>query len=134
MRYNLELKAMGQEDVPAEEREIGKLIDRKISALSKKVKAFAPDEILLRVLVEQIPAHHTYHVSVTLDAPGKTLAAKGQRSKIASPISAAFADIERQFDAYCASRRGEHDWKRLARRQELRGHKTAPALPESDQV
>jgi ribosome-associated translation inhibitor RaiA len=91
-------------------------------ALSKRVKAFAPDEILLRVLVEQIPPHHTYHVSVTLDAPGKSLAAKEQRSNIASPISVAFAEIERQFDAYCASRRGEHDWKRLARRQELRRH------------
>ena len=45
---------------------------------------FAPDETLLRVLIEQNPAHRIYHVSFTFDVPGKVIAAKEEGRDIAS--------------------------------------------------
>jgi RNA polymerase sigma factor (sigma-70 family) len=60
--------------------------------------------------------------------PGKTLATIEELPAPEPAIRAAFADIERQIEAYKANARGEHWWKRLERRKALRELKAnAPA-------
>jgi ribosome-associated translation inhibitor RaiA len=126
MKYNLELKGFEQQESSANEAEIRKLIERKISSLDKRFKAFPPDGIFLRVLVDKVAAHKLYHVSVTFDVPGATIAAKDQSTHIESAVSTAFAELERQLEEYLADRRGEPEWKRIARRKELRQRKVTP--------
>lgn len=113
MIVNLELKGLDEQDGSVQQGKIRSSLDSKISVLEKRVKAFAADDVFLRVLVDETSAHESYHVSITFDVPGKTLAVKEQASNLASAISAAFAEIERQFDAYRASMRGEHEWSGL---------------------
>lgn len=108
------------------------LIERLMARLSRKHRKL-PDPVFLRVAVEAIPPHRLYTVSLTLDVPGKTLAAKEQNHDEAAAIRAAFEEIDRQLEAYKASYRGEQFWKRLARRRELRDMKTAAASSITDQ-
>jgi hypothetical protein len=70
--------------------------------------------------VEQNPAHTLYHASIVLDVPDTTIAAKDEGRDPECPLRAAFTEVERQLDEYKAIQRGEHDWKRRVRREELR--------------
>lgn len=108
------------------------LIESLIGRLSRKHKNL-PKPVFLRVAVEEIQAHRLYTISITLDVPGKTLAAKEQNHEETAAIRSAFEEIDRQLDAYKASYRGEQFWKRLARRRELLGMKTEAAFSISDQ-
>ncbi len=115
---------------PAEK--IRSLIERLIARLARKNKRL-PEPVFLRLAMEEIPPHRLYTVSITLDLPGKTLAAKEQMHDPEAAIRAAFEEIERQVEAYKATSRGEQFWKQLARRRELRRMKTEQPFIESDQ-
>ena len=118
MTHNMEFK--GFEQNLSREEELRKLIENLASRLEKKLKRFDADELLLRVVVEESSAHTLYHVSIVLDVPEKTIAAKDEGRDPESPLRAAFTEVERQLDEYRAIQRGEHDWKRRVRREELR--------------
>ncbi|SRR6059036_3805227 len=113
MERNIEFKALELDE------QIRKLIDRLISKLEKTASAFSPELAHLRLFVEYIAAHKLYEVSITLDLPGRKLAAKEERHDLKASIRAAFDEIERQLKKYKASLRGDH-WKRPARREEVR--------------
>jgi RNA polymerase sigma-70 factor (ECF subfamily) len=73
--------------------------------------------------VEQVSAHKLFGVSITLDVPQKTLAAKEESHDVEATIRAAFEGIERQLDEYKAALRGEQWWKLHRKRNELRQFK-----------
>jgi ribosome-associated translation inhibitor RaiA len=102
------------------QKELQKLITDLITKIEKKTKAFSPDVVFLRLMIEENSVRALYHVSITLELPEKTLAAKEERHDLNETIRDAFADIERQLEAHKATLRGEHLWKRRARREELR--------------
>jgi RNA polymerase sigma-70 factor (ECF subfamily) len=73
--------------------------------------------------VEQVPVHKLFRVSINLDVPQKTLAAKEESHDVEATIRAAFEEIERQLDEYKAALRGEQWWKQHRKRRELRQFK-----------
>lgn len=131
MKHNVEFKGFDQKDSSEREAKILRLIEEKVSRLDKRVERFTPDEVFLRVLVESF-GHKNYDVSLTFEVPRKTLAAKEDSRELESAIRGAFAEIERQFEAYRTTMRGEPDWKRVARRAELRRKKIEAVPDEAD--
>ena len=102
------------------------LIDRLTAKLEKNIGTFSPDAVHLRLMVEHNSARKLYTFSLTLDVPGKTLAAKEERHDIQAGIRSVFEEIDRQLKKYKANLRREH-WKRPERRQELREMKAEAA-------
>jgi RNA polymerase sigma factor (sigma-70 family) len=103
------------------------LVGKLISRLDRKSKRLASGPIFLRLAIEEIPAHNRYRISLTLEAPGKTLAANEETHDPEAGVRAALSELERQMETYKDRLRGEHFWKRLVRRDELlRKKKNAP--------
>jgi ribosome-associated translation inhibitor RaiA len=102
------------------------LIEELVKKLDKRTKRFPPDEVFLRLLIEENPVRKLYHVSLTLEIPGKspatkkTLATKEERHDLIETLRDAFDEIERQLEAYKSTLLGEPIWKRPSRREELR--------------
>jgi ribosome-associated translation inhibitor RaiA len=114
MNCNIEFKGF------APQKDVQKLITQLIGKIEKKAESFSPDVVYLRLLVEENSVRALYHVSITLTLPEKTLATKEERHDLRETLRDAFAEIERQLEAHKATLRGEHTWKRRARREELR--------------
>src|SRR5579862_6444831 len=113
MEHNIEYK-----DFEPDEK-IKELIDQLTSKLEKNTKLFSPELPYLRLFIELIPVHKLYRISITLELPGKTLAAKHEEHDLKAGLRSAFEEIDRQLKKYKDSLRGEH-WKRPSRRQEIR--------------
>src|SRR5438105_14628895 len=109
MKHNIEFKGFDRNDAAEPKEAIRKLIEDQIARLEKRTKSFSPDVTFLRILVEDISAHKLYHVSVTLDVPGKTLAAKKETHAAEAGVREAFAEIQRQLEDRKATLRGEHE-------------------------
>ncbi len=110
MKHQLELK--GLEPTPR----VQSLID----SLDRKARWLPGDSLFLRCAVEDEPVNKLVRVTVTLTAPQKTLVAKAEASDVEAAIRSAFQKIEKQLEAYKSSLRGEHWWKRVQRRRELK--------------
>jgi ribosome-associated translation inhibitor RaiA len=117
VNVNIEFK-----NLPPDET-LRKLTDQLTGKLRKKLARLAGDESFLRILVEENTARKLYRVSITLELPKKTLASQEERHDINETIRDAFIEIDRQIETYKATLRGEHEWKRRARREELRKNK-----------
>jgi ribosome-associated translation inhibitor RaiA/DNA-directed RNA polymerase specialized sigma24 family protein len=109
-----------------------KVIEDLIKRLDRKTRIFSPDEVFLRLKVEHNQAHKLYSVVLTLDLPGKILAAREQKRQAEPAIRTVFAEIDRQLAEYKAALRGEHFWKRLTRLEELRQLQTKAAPPDPE--
>jgi RNA polymerase sigma factor (sigma-70 family) len=107
-----------------------KLMDDWTARIEKKVANFSPDLVDLRLLVEKNPTRSLYCVSMILELPGKTLPTKEERHELHECLREAFVKLERQLDAYKATLRREHLWKRSAVREHLRRSKIAAAPVE----
>jgi len=114
MKFNTEFKNF------APEERNRRLIERQVAKLEKRARAFPMDTLFLRIFVEENQARTLYGISITMDVPGKTLATKEERHELEVAIKDAFAEIERQLKEHKSRLRGEHLWKRLGRRGELR--------------
>jgi ribosome-associated translation inhibitor RaiA len=111
MNCNIEFKGL------APQIQTQNLIKELITKLEKKTKRFSPDEMFLRLLVEENSTRKLFRVSNTLELPQKTLAAQEERHHLEESVREAFAEIERQVEAHKASLRGEPMWKRRERRK-----------------
>jgi ribosome-associated translation inhibitor RaiA len=120
MNHNVEFKHFEPD------QKIRKLIAELIKKLERRAKRFPPDEVFLRLLIEENSIRKLYHVSLTVKIPGKspatkkTLATKEERHDLIETLRDAFDEIERQFEAYKSTLPGEPIWKRPTRREELR--------------
>ncbi len=76
MKHQVEFKGLGPSESFEPKEGIRELIEKLLARLEKRAKSFSPDVLSARVMVEQNPAHKLYHVSITLEMPEKTLAAK----------------------------------------------------------
>ena len=97
-------------------QKIREVIENLIKRLEMKVKGFAA---FLRVVAEEHSTHRFFHVSLTLELSGKTLAAKEEGLELERALRAAFDEIERQLLDYESMMRREHLWKRLGLNQEI---------------
>jgi RNA polymerase sigma factor (sigma-70 family) len=129
MKHNVEFKNFEPEE------KIRKLIAQLINKLQKRAKRFPPDEVFLRLMIEENSVRKLYHVSLVLEIPGKspaskkTLATKEERHDLNETIRDAFDEIERQLEAYKSTLIGEHLWKQRTRRDKLRQMK-AVVVPD----
>jgi len=103
------------------------LIDSRIAHLDRKAKGLSGDPVFLRCAVEEVPIHKLFRVSVTLDVPQKTLAAKREAHAGEEAVREVFDDIEKQLEEYKSKMRAEQWWIRVQRRRELHRQKAAPA-------
>jgi ribosome-associated translation inhibitor RaiA len=117
VNVNIEFKNLSAEETTR------KLLDQSAGKLRKKLARLAGDESFLRVMIEENTARKLYRVSITLELPKKTLASQEERHDLNETIRDGFNEIERQIETYKATLRGEHEWKRRARREELRKNK-----------
>jgi ribosomal subunit interface protein len=104
---------------------VQELVEQSIARIDRLVTGYSWEPVFLRVFVEWNAARTLYRVSLTLDVPGRTLAAQEERHDVRDAIHEAFAEIERQSTKYRETQRGEDDYKRPARRAHLQRHKQA---------
>src|ERR1700682_2598941 len=109
MKPNIEFKGIEKTSSDSEER-IRKLIEELMRKVERRVKNFPPDDVFLRVLVEQNRAHSLYRISVTLDVPGKTLAAKTETHEAEGAVRDAFTEVIRQLEEHKSTLRRERLW------------------------
>jgi ribosomal subunit interface protein len=128
MKHNIEFK---QFEPTTHVRE---LVEELISRLEKHMKKFSEDAVFLRVLIEENAVRTLYHVSITLDLPGKILATKEERHDVVEAIRDAFTEIEQQVEKFKSSLRGEQYWKRQTRREEVRREKKVEAVPPEERT
>jgi RNA polymerase sigma factor (sigma-70 family) len=81
-------------------------------------------------MVEENLSRTLYQTSLTMEVPGKTLATREERHDLEIAIKDAFVEIDRQMKTHKSRQRGEHLWKRLAKRDELRQMKIDAAHAE----
>jgi DNA-directed RNA polymerase specialized sigma24 family protein/ribosome-associated translation inhibitor RaiA len=96
---------------------------RKLAArhLDKHLVHFGSDSVRLRVVAEQNKHHANLHtVLVRLVVPGSLLASEETADSIPAAAKSAFAEIERQLIEHLEGMRGEDEWTRKKRREELR--------------
>jgi ribosomal subunit interface protein len=111
---------------------VRKLVDELIARLEKLIKDFDQETVFLRAVIEENPVRTLYHVSITLDLPGKTLAAKAEHHDVVRTLRDAFNEIERQVKKFKADLRGEQYWKRHTRREEVRRKKKVESVPTEE--
>jgi RNA polymerase sigma factor (sigma-70 family) len=114
MKQELEFK--GFDPTPG----IRSLIERQIERLDRKSQSLPGDVLFLRCAVEEVPVRKLTRVTVVLVVPQNTLAAKEEAHDAEAAVQSAFQEIEKQLEAYKSSLRGEHWWKRVERRWELK--------------
>ena len=104
---------------------VRELVDRSIARIDRLVTSVAWEPVFLRVIVERNATRTLYRASLTLDVPGRTLAAQEERHDVQDAIHEVFAEIERQIRKHRDAQRGDDAYKRPARRAHLRRHKQA---------
>jgi ribosome-associated translation inhibitor RaiA len=117
VNVNIEFKNLSAEETTR------KLIDQSTRKLRKKLARLDGDETFLRIMVEENSVRKLYRVSISLELPKKTLASQEERHDLNETIGDGFSEIERRIETYKATLRGEHEWKRRARREALRKNK-----------
>lgn len=126
MRHSIEFKHFEPDE------RVRKLVEELIARLEKHTKGFDKEIVFLRVAIEENSVRTLYHVSITLDLPGKILAAKAEHHDVIATLRDAFDDIERQVEKFKADLRGEQYWKRRTRRDEVRLKKKAEPVPTEE--
>ena len=134
MKHNIEFKNFDPDKTLETKDGIRKLIETCLARLEKSAKALPPDAVSARVMIEQNLAHKLYHVTVTLEVPEKTLAAKKETHNLAAGIRQAFAEIHRQLDHHKATLRGERQWKQIERRDQVRHNRSKIPASELSEV
>jgi len=119
MTHNEEFKSFEPD------KRIQRLIQNRIKKLETKIQAVPSDSTYLKVFLEGNAARKLYHVTLTMDLPGKTIAAKEDAHDPALSIKAAFDELETQVEKHKEAMRHERLWKRIAKRSELRRMKAA---------
>jgi RNA polymerase sigma factor (sigma-70 family) len=119
MNHNKEFKSFEPDE------RIQHLIENRIRKLETKLQAFRADSTYLKIFIERNAARKLYRVTLTMDVPGKTIAAKDDAHDPALAIKAAFDEVESQAQKHKEALRHERLWKRIAKRDELRRTKAA---------
>jgi ribosomal subunit interface protein len=126
MKHNIEFKHFEPR------QRVRKLVEELIARLEKHMKDLPQDNTFLRVLIEENSVRKLYHVSITLDLPGATLATKAERHDPVDTIRDAFNEIERQIERHKARLRRDYLWKRPARHEELRPKTNGKTVPSEE--
>jgi ribosomal subunit interface protein len=111
------------------------LVAKRVKRLQKYRPDLAEPAAVLKLVLELDEPRKLFRVALTLEVPGhevpgRTLAAHHERHRAEEAINAAFEDIEQQLARYKAVETESWEYKRPARRAELRQRKLkAPPGP-----
>jgi ribosome-associated translation inhibitor RaiA len=119
MKHQVEFKGFGPNDSFEPKNGVRELIEKLLARPQKRAKAFSPDVLSARVVVEQNPSHKLFHVSVTFVMPEKTFAEKKETYDLDAGIRSVFNEIQRQLEDHKGTLRGEAHWKQLERREQI---------------
>lgn len=124
MKHSIEFQGLA----PGSETEetIRRLIEEGTAHLEKHARALKQDVISLRVVVQK---NKLYHVAAHLAVPGNVLAAANEGHDIEASVRDVFANLLRQLEEYKQRVRGEHLWKQMRKREELRRRKLSVSPP-----
>lgn len=89
--------------------------------LDRHVAHFAPDLLRLRIVVEESKHHSNIRtVRLRLTVPGGQLTSEKTADSFQAAAKDAFGELERQLIERLERMRGEDEWKRVQRREQLR--------------
>jgi RNA polymerase sigma-70 factor, ECF subfamily len=125
MKHNLEFKNFSPNHRLREQ------VEELIAHIDRHAPNFPADAFFLRFFIEENTKRKLYHVSLTCDVSGRTLAAQEERHDAIEAVRAAFAEIERQIEKHKEMLSGSYLYKRPARREALRRGK-AEAIPAGE--
>ena len=99
-----------------------KLFERRLARLSRLARVFSPELVHLRVLIrrEGRPESPRYEGRFVLRTPPRVVETTATADSVAAVISEGFDELTRRLEEVKAKLRGEHLWKRKARREKLR--------------
>jgi len=127
MKHQVEFKGLNPTD------RIRDLVENRVAHLDRLSRGIRDDALFLRCAVEEIPARTLFHVTVRMDVPLKTLAARHEDHDADVAIRRTFAEIETQLETYKSGIRREQWWSRPERRREVAAKKAEPeAAPVED--
>ncbi len=86
--------------------------ERQVGKLSKLLKRYSPDLVLLHGSVEKHPRKVEYTFSLNLVLPTGTLHANGTGADLRASVKQAFAEIEAQVKKHQSKLRKDYQWKR----------------------
>jgi ribosomal subunit interface protein len=125
MKHSIEFKSFSPNHRLREQ------VEEWIAHIDRHAPNFPADAVFLRLFIEENARRKLYHVSLTCDLPGRTLAAQEERHDVMEAVRAAFAEIERQIEKHKEMLSGSYLYKRPARREALRREK-AEVIPDGE--
>jgi ribosome-associated translation inhibitor RaiA/DNA-directed RNA polymerase specialized sigma24 family protein len=100
-------------------------ISQKMSGLAKLLVHFPPDSVHLQVVLERLSKKGLFDARLTLRLPSNILHARKTGTDLLVTINTAMQALKREVMGLKAELRGDHRWKRPARRAELNAVKRA---------
>jgi ribosome-associated translation inhibitor RaiA len=94
--------------------------NRHVEKLSRLLKRYAPDVVLLHCGLDKTPRRVEYNFSLNLTLPTGTMHATGSGPDVRASAKAAFAEIEGQFKKHQEKLRKDYVWKRKRDRGPVR--------------
>jgi DNA-directed RNA polymerase specialized sigma24 family protein/ribosome-associated translation inhibitor RaiA len=114
------------------EPRLSRILERLAGRIERLVAPAGPDAVLLRTAMERHATRPLYGAVVSLELPGRKLAANGDGAVAEEALREAFRDIERQLKRYKSALRREHAWKQTTRREAVRREtKTDPTSTDA---
>ncbi len=113
---------------PGEER----LFERRLDRLARLARVFRPELVHLRVVVrrEGKPTAPRYEGRFVLKTPPRVIETRAEAGSVAGVLQEGFEELTRRLQEVKAKLRGEHLWKRKARREKLRlRNRAIPFVP-----
>jgi ribosomal subunit interface protein len=107
--------------------EVRELLETQIGRLERLAKSLPQESLSLRVVVERNETRTLYGVSITLELPGPNLSTNEERHDLREAIRDAFAELRRQLEKYREKLTHAPEYKRPARRAQLKGLPVAAA-------
>jgi ribosome-associated translation inhibitor RaiA len=102
-----------------------RILERLYGRIDRLVSAFKPEAVTVHVSLEKHTSRILHDAAVTLELPGKTLAANEENVAAEVALREAFREAERQLKRYKSDLRRERDRKRSAKREAARREMTA---------
>jgi ribosomal subunit interface protein len=102
------------------DEQIRELVELEVGHLQRLTRARRPESLFLRVVVDRNTTRTLYRVAITLELPGPDISTSDERHDLREAIHDAFAEIRRQLEKYRNTITHASEYKRPARREQLR--------------
>lgn len=109
----------------AVEDEVARLVPK----LSKLLKHYSPDLVVLRGSFEKQPRKTEHHFALNLSLPTGTLHAVSSAAEVRGTVHLAFTELEVQLKKHIGKVRRDFEWKRKRGREE---HGLRRVIPATD--